>query len=60
VTASFGVASLAGTADGDKDSLVAATDAALYTAKRTGKNRTERAPEPRASARQAHGVAGGE
>jgi diguanylate cyclase (GGDEF)-like protein len=42
VTASFGVAALPETADG-KDSLVAAADAALYQAKRAGKNRTERA-----------------
>jgi diguanylate cyclase (GGDEF)-like protein len=60
VTASFGVASLAGTPDGDKDALVAAADAALYEAKRAGKNRTERAPEPRVGSRQAHRVAGGE
>jgi diguanylate cyclase (GGDEF)-like protein len=43
VTASFGVASLK-TVDGDgKDALVAAADAALYRAKRSGKNRTVRA-----------------
>ncbi len=43
VTASFGVASL-GTSGGDgKDALVAAADAALYRAKRSGKNRTVRA-----------------
>ena len=37
VTASFGVAA---TADGDKDSLIAEADSALYSAKRQGKNRT--------------------
>jgi diguanylate cyclase (GGDEF)-like protein len=43
VTASFGAASL-GNASGDgKDALVAAADAALYRAKRSGKNRTVRA-----------------
>ena len=43
VTASFGAASL-GTSSGDgKDALVAAADAALYRAKRSGKNRTVRA-----------------
>jgi diguanylate cyclase (GGDEF)-like protein len=43
VTASFGAASL-NTAHGDgKDALVAAADAALYRAKRSGKNRTVRA-----------------
>jgi diguanylate cyclase (GGDEF)-like protein len=43
VTASFGVASL-NTSGGDgKDALVAAADAALYRAKRSGKNRTVRA-----------------
>jgi diguanylate cyclase (GGDEF)-like protein len=49
VTASFGVAAVTGTA-ADRDSLIAAADAALYQAKRTGKNRVERAlelvPEP--------------
>ena len=49
VTASFGVASVPDTA-ADRDSLIAAADAALYRAKRTGKNRVERAlalvPEP--------------
>src|SRR5829696_3067002 len=44
VTASFGAASLAAAATGDgKDALVAAADAALYRAKRSGKNRTVRA-----------------
>jgi diguanylate cyclase (GGDEF)-like protein len=37
VTASVGVAS---SADGDKDSLISEADAALYAAKRSGKNRT--------------------
>jgi diguanylate cyclase (GGDEF)-like protein len=43
VTASFGAASLAHSSGADKDSLVAAADAALYRAKRSGKNRTVRA-----------------
>ena len=43
VTASFGAASLKTTAGDGKDSLVAAADAALYRAKRSGKNRTVRA-----------------
>jgi diguanylate cyclase (GGDEF)-like protein len=42
ITASFGVASLPDTAL-DKASLIAAADAALYRAKRSGKNRVERA-----------------
>ncbi len=41
VTASFGVATLPGSAD-DMDALVAAADDALYQAKRDGKNRTVR------------------
>lgn len=43
VTASFGAASLAHAPGADKDSLVAAADAALYRAKRLGKNRTVKA-----------------
>jgi diguanylate cyclase (GGDEF)-like protein len=42
VTASFGVAALPESAH-DQGSLIAAADAALYSAKRTGKNRTIRA-----------------
>ncbi|MEA2276321.1 MAG: hypothetical protein QOI62_3104 [Solirubrobacteraceae bacterium] len=42
VTASFGVATLPGSAD-DMRGLVAAADEALYRAKRSGKNRTVRA-----------------
>ncbi|MFL5826551.1 MAG: GGDEF domain-containing protein, partial [Thermoleophilaceae bacterium] len=49
VTASFGVASLPGTAS-TKDRLIAAADQALYRAKRGGKNRVERA-ESAAAAR---------
>jgi diguanylate cyclase (GGDEF)-like protein len=43
VTASFGAASLATSTGDGKDALVAAADAALYRAKRSGKNRTVRA-----------------
>ena len=43
VTASFGVASLATAPQSDKEGLVAAADAALYRAKRSGKNRTVKA-----------------
>jgi diguanylate cyclase (GGDEF)-like protein len=46
VTASFGVASLPGGAV-EKEGFIAAADAALYRAKRAGKNRVERAePTP--------------
>jgi len=44
VTASFGVAEHE--EDGDAEQLVAAADAALYQAKRVGKNRVELAPAP--------------
>ncbi len=43
VTASFGAAAVEGDGAADKDALVAAADAALYRAKRSGKNRTVRA-----------------
>jgi diguanylate cyclase (GGDEF)-like protein len=57
VTASFGVASLGAAGDADKDALVAAADAALYEAKRAGKNRTVRAVS---ASPDVHGVASGE
>jgi diguanylate cyclase (GGDEF)-like protein len=60
VTASFGAASLVAAGGVDKDALVAAADAALYQAKRAGKNRTERASARRTRGRQVHGIAGGE
>src|SRR4051794_791470 len=44
VTASFGVASVPDCAS-DKDGLIAAADAALYRAKRAGKNRVESADQ---------------
>jgi diguanylate cyclase (GGDEF)-like protein len=53
VTASLGVAA---STEGDKDVLIAEADAALYAAKRSGKNRTVAAP---ATAR-ATNVVGGE
>ena len=43
VTASFGAAAVPESSAHDKDALVAAADAALYRAKRTGKNRVVRA-----------------
>jgi len=45
VTASFGVAEMPESAL-DRDGLIAAADAALYAAKRAGKNRVERAGSP--------------
>jgi diguanylate cyclase (GGDEF)-like protein len=49
ITASFGVASFPGEG-ADKTELIASADAALYRAKRAGRNRVERA-EPAAAAR---------
>jgi diguanylate cyclase (GGDEF)-like protein len=43
VTVSLGVAALPASGTADKAALVGAADAALYRAKRAGKNRTERA-----------------
>ena len=43
LTASFGAASLSSAPQSDKEGLVAAADAALYRAKRSGKNRTVKA-----------------
>ncbi|MDX6668277.1 MAG: hypothetical protein QOK04_1657 [Solirubrobacteraceae bacterium] len=43
IRASFGVAAIPDCAS-DKNGLIAAADAALYEAKRAGKNRTQRAP----------------
>jgi diguanylate cyclase (GGDEF)-like protein len=45
VTASVGVASIRGSVEG-AEALIAAADAALYEAKRAGKNRVESAPVP--------------
>ncbi|MEK6271620.1 MAG: diguanylate cyclase [Actinomycetota bacterium] len=50
VTASIGAASMSGSADG-AEALIAAADAALYEAKRAGKNRVASAPVPRAAGR---------
>jgi diguanylate cyclase (GGDEF)-like protein len=50
ITASVGAASVHGAPDGP-DALIAAADAALYEAKRAGKNRIASAAEPRAAGR---------
>jgi diguanylate cyclase (GGDEF)-like protein len=50
VTASVGAASVHGAPDGP-EALIAAADAALYEAKRAGKNRVASAPRPRAAGR---------
>ena len=47
ITASLGVAA---SSDGSKDALIADADAALYTAKRDGKNRTVQAASQTANA----------
>jgi diguanylate cyclase (GGDEF)-like protein len=56
VTVSCGVAASTG---GDKDGLIAAADAALYRAKRAGKNRTVRAEAPPVGALRADDGPGG-
>ena len=60
VTASFGVASLHTAPTADKSALVAAADAALYEAKRAGKNQTVRAAPAVQRPRDVHGVASAE
>ena len=58
ITASLGVATIPDSA-GDVQSLIAAADAALYAAKRAGKNRVEAAPErPHVPERRRGGTAG--
>jgi diguanylate cyclase (GGDEF)-like protein len=53
VTASFGVAAVPGTAF-DRTGVIASADAALYAAKRAGKNRVERAGMPLAEPSSPH------
>jgi diguanylate cyclase (GGDEF)-like protein len=53
VTASFGVAAVPGTALG-RTGVIASADAALYAAKRAGKNRVERAGMPLAEPSSPH------